>query len=1025
MMKIRILIAFLLIGFVGNSQIRYLHPWYHFENKVTVNDLFADSVFYAPLIDTGTYTPSRIGAITIHNTGSAYIWDGSAWQILAGAADGNNYPSSMSFSGGILTVPRNGLSDLTATIDGRYLKISDTSGIWLTETTANNIYSPVTHSHVATDISDLTSYVRNLFTGGTGITYNDSTGVISWNGSASGITSLNGLTGTTQTFTGVNIGINSTGTAHTFTNDTTNLLATKARVDHVIDSLVALMNDAYVIENMAVTNLTATGHRLHDWADYQLKVHGLGELELKSTVSGSRYSQIADAKPYFSGFNLYTQYDASNTAYISLNNANNASYLYFQTIKPGATTNIWIRPDSIDIRPHLGRINIDTLAEAANMTNKKVAVWDATTGRFEQINKDSVGTAGGGGEVIAQNGLSNVNDSTIELGGTITSQRVLDYDNENKWLKFNPASGNVADLNFQSIDTVTAGTELEGDGNTVGFSSQKVWRYPSYTSTNYRLGNNLAVRFEANDSVKINSYGGDFGVANRTNMAFTKLSGHTGRSKFIIGNKSLSDGLPIQLSNLELATNSGSGKKFIDGYVIGHQSYLYSDDGDTLTNFVGFQNKGYMPSGYVNWSADYVGGWFGANPESKVGKPWSLYMYSPRSENYLAGKVYIGQDTTIDVSSLLAVTSTTKGVVFPRMTSTQRTTIASPTTGLMVFDTDSTSYMQYTGSAWQRMGGASGGGGSVDTSNVWLNNLYRRSDSVFYVKGSTEYFAYKDSVGSGGGSGWGLTGNAGTTAGTNFLGTTDAVDLVFKTNSTERARFVNSSGNFGIGISPYSSTRLAIKAVNTSDINYSIYAENSAGNSTFSVTNAGRVAAGLASSPSLISLLSYGWSDFRNYVKVYSYGEWQEMAAPGTSTAGFARMYAKTDGLFYGVDDAGVETKLSNGTQSKAITVEFPTSTDDVLMFYTDVAITITKIADVLQGSSPSVTYDIVHSTDASSGSPNELIGTDRTLTSTTGSTTTSFSDPTVPAGSWVKLKPSATSGTVNAINVTIIYKVD
>ena len=53
------------------------------------------------------------------------------------------------------------------------------------------------------------------------------------------------------------------------------------------------------------------------------------------------------------------------------------------------------------------------------------------------------------------------------------------------------------------------------------------------------------------------------------------------------------------------------------------------------------------------------------------------------------------------------------------------------------------------------------------------------------------------SAGGGGGSGWLLTGNAGTTAGTNFVGTTDAVDLVFSTNGTEKARIL-SAGNVGI-----------------------------------------------------------------------------------------------------------------------------------------------------------------------------------------------------------------------------------
>ncbi len=47
--------------------------------------------------------------------------------------------------------------------------------------------------------------------------------------------------------------------------------------------------------------------------------------------------------------------------------------------------------------------------------------------------------------------------------------------------------------------------------------------------------------------------------------------------------------------------------------------------------------------------------------------------------------------------------------------------------------------------------------------------------------------------------GWSLTGNAGTVAGTNFIGTTDAVDWVIKTTNTERMR-VLSTGNVGIGI---------------------------------------------------------------------------------------------------------------------------------------------------------------------------------------------------------------------------------
>ncbi len=45
---------------------------------------------------------------------------------------------------------------------------------------------------------------------------------------------------------------------------------------------------------------------------------------------------------------------------------------------------------------------------------------------------------------------------------------------------------------------------------------------------------------------------------------------------------------------------------------------------------------------------------------------------------------------------------------------------------------------------------------------------------------------------------WSLTGNSGTSPGTNFLGTTDGQRLVLKTNNTEQAT-LTTSGNFGLG----------------------------------------------------------------------------------------------------------------------------------------------------------------------------------------------------------------------------------
>jgi hypothetical protein len=56
--------------------------------------------------------------------------------------------------------------------------------------------------------------------------------------------------------------------------------------------------------------------------------------------------------------------------------------------------------------------------------------------------------------------------------------------------------------------------------------------------------------------------------------------------------------------------------------------------------------------------------------------------------------------TTQDTSAILNVNSTTQGVLIPRMTGAQRTSIGTPAAGLQVFDTtDETLYM-YTGAFW-------------------------------------------------------------------------------------------------------------------------------------------------------------------------------------------------------------------------------------------------------------------------------------------------------------------------------------
>lgn len=63
------------------------------------------------------------------------------------------------------------------------------------------------------------------------------------------------------------------------------------------------------------------------------------------------------------------------------------------------------------------------------------------------------------------------------------------------------------------------------------------------------------------------------------------------------------------------------------------------------------------------------------------------------------GQVGIGT-LTPHASSMLDVTSTTKGMLAPRMTTAQKAAIATPETGLLVYDTDLGKFCYYNGSVW-------------------------------------------------------------------------------------------------------------------------------------------------------------------------------------------------------------------------------------------------------------------------------------------------------------------------------------
>lgn len=105
-----------------------------------------------------------------------------------------------------------------------------------------------------------------------------------------------------------------------------------------------------------------------------------------------------------------------------------------------------------------------------------------------------------------------------------------------------------------------------------------------------------------------------------------------------------------------------------------------------------------------------------------------------------------------------------------------------------------------------------------------------------------------------------------------------------------------------------------------------------------------------------------------------------------------------------------------------------PQSGDNVSLLYTSRAITITSVRSVVNGTTPSVQWNIRHSTTRNAGSPSQVFTSNQTTTNqTTGANATSgFSANAIAAGRFVWLAVTAApTGTVNFLETFVSFTVD
>jgi hypothetical protein len=140
-------------------------------------------------------------------------------------------------------------------------------------------------------------------------------------------------------------------------------------------------------------------------------------------------------------------------------------------------------------------------------------------------------------------------------------------------------------------------------------------------------------------------------------------------------------------------------------------------------------------------------------------------------------------------------------------------------------------------------------------------------------------------------------------------------------------------------------------------------------------------------------------------------------------TGGASTDYLSADGT-YTVPPGG-----SAATLTKSITIEDPAADENISMFFTTVAVTVTQLSAVIQGTT-SVTYTIRHQPAATgsgrSDTGNEVVtGGVLANSSTAGVITSSFDDETIAADSFVWIETTALSDTPTELNVTVEYTED
>lgn len=154
-----------------------------------------------------------------------------------------------------------------------------------------------------------------------------------------------------------------------------------------------------------------------------------------------------------------------------------------------------------------------------------------------------------------------------------------------------------------------------------------------------------------------------------------------------------------------------------------------------------------------------------------------------------------------------------------------------------------------------------------------------------------------------------------------------------------------------------------------------------------------------------------------------SYVTASSVFGPFGSNSVVSSSYALTASFALNAGSGGGGGGTSYPVTSTGISIADPTSAEDVTLLYTSASVTIQAVEGVVRGSAtPTVTVTLRYDADRNAAGT-AIVSAQSVSSTTTGNNLTLTANTTVPAGNFVWLETTATSGTVNELFVGLLYR--